>query len=155
MPSDYIIEKSCAPVSLLTLAGERLAGEVYLQPYVHHRRGREEVVDLLNAFEPFFPLRCDDGAIRFLLKEQVVEVQLDHLAIEDDDRHLGAREAVVELTLATGDAYTACIHYEVPTARPRLLDWLNRLEQRFVLVHASGGPRLVNWRLVAAVRPLD
>ena len=155
MPSDYIIEKSCAPVSLLTLAGERLTGEVYLQPYVHHRRGREEVVDLLNAFEPFFPLRCDDGAIRFLLKDQVVEVHLDRLALEDDDHHLGAREAVVEITLATGDAYTACIHYEVPTARPRLLDWLNRLEHRFVLVHATGGPRLVNWRLVAAVRPLD
>lgn len=155
MPSDYIIEKSCAPVSLLTLSGERLAGEVYLQPYVHHRRGREEVVDLLNAFEPFFPLRCADGAIRFLLKDEVVEVELDQLPFEDDDRRLGAREAVVELTLATGDSYTGCIHYEVPTARPRLLDWLNRLEQRFILVHASNGPRLVNWRRIAAVRPLD
>ena len=155
MPSDYIIEKSCAPVSLLTLSGERLTGDVYLQPYVHHRRGREEVVDLLNAFEPFFPLRCEDGAIRFLLKEQIVEVELDEVPFEDDDRRLGAREAVVELTLATGAAYTACIHYEVPTARPRLLDWLNRLEQRFILVHASSGPRLVNWRRVASVRPLD
>ena len=155
MPSDYIIEKSCAPVSLLTRSGERLAGDVYLQPYVHHRRGREEVADLLNAFEPFFPLRCADGAIRFLLKEQVVEVELEHHPLEDDDRRLGAREAVVEITLATGAAYTACINYEVPTARPRLLDWLNRLEQRFILVHASNGPRLVNWRLIAAVRPLD
>lgn len=155
MPSDYIIEKSCAPVSLLTLSGERLAGEVYLQPYVHHRRGREEVVDLLNAFEPFFPLRCADGAIRFLLKDEVVEVELDQVPFEDDDRRLGAREAVVELTLATGDSYTGCIHYEVPTARPRLLDWLNRLEQRFILVHASNGPRLVNWRRITAVRPLD
>ena len=155
MASDYIIEKANATVRLLTLSGERLGGVVFLQPYVQHRRGREEVVDLLNAFEPFFPVRCSDGAIRIIHKDRLVEVELDEVPLEDDDRRSGAREAVVELTLGTGESYTACIHYEVPTARPRLLDWLNRLDQRFILVHAASGPRLVNWRLLNAIRPLD
>ena len=155
MQSDYRIEKTGVPVALLTTSGERLTGEVFLQPYVQHRRGREQVSDLLNGVEPFFALRCADGAIRFLQKERLAEAALLEPMQEDDGGHLGAREAVVELMLATGESYTARVHYEVPTARPRLLDWLNRLEQRFILVHAETGLRLVNWRLLNAVRLLD
>jgi len=153
--SDYQIEKTRSPVILMTTTGERVEGDVYLQSYVLQRHGPEEVSDLLNGPEPFFPLRCRDGVIRFLQKERIVEAELLDPPSDDDMRRRGAREACVELTRMTGESYTARIFYEVPTARPRLLDWLNRIEQRFVLVHAAGGARLVNWRALAVVRPLD
>lgn len=153
MQNDYTIEKNRVPVVLHTVAGERITGDVFVQPYVPHRRGPEQVIDLLNSDEPFVPVRCSDGAIRFLRIDRLSEAEL--VDGVDNDRHTGAREACVELTLDSGDCYTARVFYEVPNARPRLLDWLNRIEQRFVLVHASTGPRLVNWRSVATVRPLD
>lgn len=153
--SDYRVEKANASVVLLTLAGQRVAGDVFLQPYSQARRGREEVADLLNNREPFFPVRCCDGAIRIFAKERVVEAELGQTPGVDAVRRGGAREAMVELTLATGVTYSACIFYEVPTARPRLLDYLNRLEQRFLLVHTDGGSRLVNLGLIDCLRPLD
>ena len=153
--TEYRIEKTRSPVVLMTVTGERVEGDVFLQSYVQHRHGPEEVSDLLNGPEPFFPLRGRDGAIRFMQKERIAEAELLDPPSEDDTRRLGAREACVELQRATGESYTARIFFEVPTARPRLLDWLNRLDQRFVLVHAAAGARLVNWRTLALVRPLD
>jgi hypothetical protein len=153
--TDYQIEKTRSPVVLMTTTGERVEGDVFLQSYVLHRHGPEEVSDLLNGPEPFLAVRGRDGVIRFLQKERIAEAELLDPPSEDDARRLGAREACVELTRVTGESYTARIFYEVPTARPRLLDWLNRLEQRFILVHATAGPRLVNWRTLTVVRPLD
>lgn len=155
MQTEYRIEKARVPVVLRTLAGERVEGDVFLQPYSQNRRGPEEVIDLLNAPEPFFPVRCRDGAIRIVAKDRLVEVELIEPPSEDDARPLGAREAHVELVVADGRQYSACIFYEVPTARPRLLDFLNRLGQRFLLVHTDTTCRLVNWRLIDSLRPLD
>ena len=155
MQPEYRIEKHSVPVAVVTLSGERVEGEVFLQPYSQNRQGPEEVSDLLNASEPFFPVRCRDGAIRILAKARIVEAQLLEPPSEDDARPLGAREAMVELVLANGQRYAACLFYQVPTARPRLLDFLNRLTQRFVLVHAEERWILVNWRLLDSIRPLD
>lgn len=154
MLSDYQIEKTRVPIVIRTLSGEEVAGDVFLQPYVQARRGREEVADLLNACEPFFPLRCASGEIRFFPKERIVEAELRD-GPHDDDGALGAREAMIELSMADGRAYTAAITYEVPTARPRLLDFLNRLGQRFLLVRVDAVPRLVNSRHIDSLRPLD
>ncbi|HEY0969977.1 MAG TPA: hypothetical protein VGE02_03260 [Gemmatimonadales bacterium] len=155
MQSDYRIEKNRVPVVVFTLSGERLEGDVFLQPYTQHRHGPEEVSDLLNADEPFFPMRCSNGSIRIVARDRVVEVELLVAPPDDDARPLAAREAMVELSLATGRRYTACVFYQVPTARPRLLDYLNGLDRSFVLLNADESWRLVNWRHIDCIRPLD
>ncbi len=155
MQSEYRIEKSRVPVVVHTVSGERLEGDVFLQPYTQHRHGPEEVSDLLDATEPFFPMRCRDGSIRIVGKDRVVEVELLVPPSDDDARPLGAREAMVELSLETGRRYTACVFYQVPTARPRLLDFLNALDRRFMLLVAEERWRLVNWRHIDCLRPLD
>jgi hypothetical protein len=43
----------------------------------------------------------------------------------------------------------------MPTARPRLLDFLNRYAQRFVVLYAAGGVCLVNRMLIEHVRPVE
>ena len=68
MLSDYQIEKTRVPIVVRTLSGEEFTGDVFLQPYTQSRRGREEVADLLNACEPFFPLRCASGEIRWTVR---------------------------------------------------------------------------------------
>lgn len=152
---DYRIEKDRVPVVLTTVAGELVAGDVFVQPYTAARHGPGQVGELLNGPEPFFPLRCADGAIRFFLKERVLEARLSVAPHEDELRRLGARETEVEVALSPGRSYRGTIVYEVPTARPRLLDFLNRLDTRFLLVHTGDGCRLVNWRLLDYLRPLD
>ncbi|HEX5581381.1 MAG TPA: hypothetical protein VFX39_07390, partial [Gemmatimonadaceae bacterium] len=105
--------------------------------------------------EPFFPMRCRDGAIRLLAKEHIIEAELLEPPAEDDARPLGAREAMVAITLTNGRRFTACLFYQVPSARPRILDYLNGLTQRFVLVQSEESWRLVNWRHLDSIRPLD
>ncbi len=153
--NDYRVEKDRVQVVLVTVAGERIAGEVFVQPFTMNHRGPEEVIDLLNGPDPFFPLRCADGAIRFFLKERVLEAELADNPPDDDARRACAREAQVEVSLAPGISYRGSISYEVPSSRPRLLDYLNRLDRRFLQVHTGDGCRLVNWRLMDSLRPLD
>lgn len=153
--NDYRVEKDRVHVVLVTVGGERIAGEVFVQPFTMNHRGPEEVVDLLNGPDAFFPLRCDDGAIRFFLKDRVLQAELAEDAPDSDGRRAYAREAQVEVAVGPGLSYRGTITYEVPSARPRLLDYLNRLDRRFLQVHTDDGCRLVNWRLMDSLRPLD
>ena len=155
MQSDYRVEKNRVPVVVRTLGGECMEGDVFLQSYTPDRRGQEEVSDLLNSPDPFFPMRCRDGAIRLLAKERIVEAELLEPPPEDDARPLGAREAMVEMTLSTGRRLTGCFFYQVPSARPRIVDYLNGLTQRFILGQSEESWRLVNWRHLDSIRPLD
>ena len=155
MSSEFRIEKARVPVALAMVNGERLAGDVFLGQSSPHRWGREEVADLLNAPEHFFPLGADDGGIRFVRKDHVAEVLLlEESAPEELMSPLG-REVAVEVCLETGERYCGAVAYDVASPRPRLLDWLNRLGQRFILVRLAAGPRLVNWQRLQALRPLD
>jgi hypothetical protein len=155
MSSEYRIEKARVPVSLAMASGEHVAGDVFLHPSVPHRSGREEVVDLLNGPEHFFPVCDREGAIRFVRKDHVVEVLLLEQPIADELLCPLSREAVVEVSLETGARYSGAVACDVASARPRLLDWMNRLGQRFIQVRHDAGPRLVNWQRLQALRPLD
>jgi hypothetical protein len=154
--SEYRIEKGRRPVVLTTVGGDTVAGDVFVQPYARHRSGPEEPADVLNADEPFFPLVTGEGETLLFAKDQVAEVECS-LASEDDDqqRVAGMRSALVEVHLAGGAVRTGFLYLETPTDRPRLLDFLNRLQHRFVALQGADGVRLVNRRLIAHVRPLD
>ena len=153
--ADYRIEKYRTPLVIWTVDGERVAGEVFLQPSQNARAGPETVGDLLNAVEPFFPMRCDNGAIRFVSKQRVAEALVASETDGEERSRAGARSAVVEVVLATREPFVGCIYYEVPSARPRLLDFLNRQSQQFLRVHTDDGLRLVNRDLISGIRPLD
>ena len=44
---------------------------------------------------------------------------------------------------------------ELPAGQPRLLDYLNRLSDRFLVLYAAEGTRLVNRALIERVLPRD
>jgi len=153
--SDFRIEKGRTSV-LLTMAGAgSLSGEMFVQSYSRRGDSPENPEDILNDAEPFFPLALGDGNTLLIAKEQVLEAHLEDAVGEEPERRTGVRAAAVELTLAGGTARTGTLYLEVRADRPRLLDFLNKYEQRFFLLHSSDGVRLINRHLIEHVRPLD
>ena len=156
--NDYRIEKDRLPVVLVTTGGERLAGELFVQTHARYRSGPEEAPDLMNDDEPFFPFAVAGGDTLLIAKDHVREVELPHgpeAPPEDGDGVTGVRRALIELTLTDGTIAAGAVYLEVPFNRPRLLDFLNRFDRRFVTLYGNGAARLVNRRLIERVRPLD
>lgn len=157
MSDDYRIEKDRLPVVLVTAGGERIAGELFVQLHARYRSGPEEAPDLMNDAEPFFPFAVAGGETLLIAKDHVREVEVAHghgAALEDDEV-TGIRRALIELTMTDGTIAAGAVYLEVPFNRPRLLDFLNRFDRRFVTLHSNGAARLVNRRLIERVRPLD
>ena len=155
MNSDYRIEKERIAVAVTTASGETVDGDIFVQTYARHRMGREEPSDIMNADEPFFPLALRDGGTLLLAKSQVREVVYDGALEDDAANSVGARAAEIELTLSDGEVRRGAIFLEVSMDRPRVLDFLNRFDLRFLTLHTEEGIRLVNRRLIERVRPLD
>lgn len=154
--SEYRIEKGRTSV-LLSLAGAAaLSGEMFVQSYSRRGDGPENPEDILNDDEPFFPLALDDGNTLLVAKDQVLEAHIEEDPLNEELAMSGAVRAVsVELTLAGGTTRTGTLYLEVRADRPRLLDFLNKYDQRFFLLHSSDGVRLINRHLIEHVRPLD
>jgi hypothetical protein len=154
MTFDFRITKVRLPVSLIMLGGEELGGEMFVQSFSAKHQGREEIPDILNSDEPFFPLAREGGTL-LVAKDQVREVVVAGETFDDPFLARAARAEPVELTLTDGSVRTGRVYLEMPTERPRLLDFLNRYAQRFVVLYAAGGVCLVNRTLIEHVRPME
>lgn len=155
MTSDYRIEKDRLLVALTTVGGERIVGEMFVQPYARHRMGPEDPRDIVNGEEPFFPLQLTDGSTRLIAKDHVLDLQIEGEDGIDGGSEMLALSARVELTLTGGTTHLGLVFLEVPFDRPRLLDFLNRFTERFITLRTEHGVSLINRRLVELVRPLD
>lgn len=152
--SEYRIEKERLPVVVVTSGGDRLFGDMFVQAYARHRSGREEPSDILNGPEPYFPLAIANDHTVLIAKAWVRELEIVGEA-SDDSSGFAARATTVELTIVGGSTRTGRVYLEVPFDRPRLLDFLNRLDQPFLTLHTDDGMRLVNVRMLERVRQLD
>jgi hypothetical protein len=153
--SQYRIEKFRYPVIVTLAGGERIAGDMFVQAYARFRSGPEEPPDILNGAEPFFPLVDERGDTLLIAKDQVAEVEAAVTEADDEFRLAGLRPEVIEITLVGGELRQGAVHLEVATDRPRLLDYLNRFDHRFLALQTTDGVRLINRRQIARVRPLD
>ena len=156
LASGYRIEKIRCPVVVRTHSGETITGEMFLQPFARPNGGDERLQDILNNSEPFFPLALADGDTLLLAKEQVLEVSSEREG-EDVEDAIGAlaRPMVVEVRLVSGEKHPGALFLDMPTERPRLLDFLNRDGERFLTLHGTERRFLINRRAIEHVRPLD
>lgn len=156
--SDYRIEKIRCPVVVRLHSGDAVSGEIFLQPFVRPGGGDERPLDILNSRDPFFPLALPDGDMLLVAKEQVLAVATDNGAdVDDGDDGIEAlsRPMVVEVRLINGDKHAGAIFLDMPTERPRLLDFLNRDGERFLTLHGTDRRFLINRQAIEHVRPLD
>lgn len=157
MTNELRIDKERVAVSVATVTGGTVSGEMFLQAYARHRSGPEEPADVLNDGDAFFPLSVSEYDTLLLAKDHVLTVDTrDSLSDGHDDiANIGARPVLIEVTMVGGVVRIGQIFLEVPVDRPRLLDFLNRFASRFLPLHTSDGVSLVNRRMIERVRPLD
>jgi hypothetical protein len=153
MNNDYRIEKDRLSAVLVTVGGERLTGELFVQASPRNRYGREEAADILNSAEPFFPMLTSDGQLFLVAKERVRELE-SRDPMPTDEWQIGA-PATIEVMLTGGSVHQGNVYLESLSGRTRVLDYLNRVGERFLLLYTTRGTLLVNRSFIERVRPLD
>lgn len=151
---EFRIEKLRLALSVRLLGGDVVAGYVFVQTPVYGTVA-ETALDLLNHSETFFPLACDDRGILLVAKDRLVEAWGEAVGDDDEVRVMTGRPVLVELRLASGVTVSGTMLLEVPSGRPRLLDYLNDNRLRFMRLLTADGPRIINARLIESARPLD
>jgi hypothetical protein len=153
--NDYRIQKERLAVVLTTVSGDRLDGDVFVQPSARNRIGREDVTDVVNSAEPFFPLVTGGGATYLIAKDQVREVHAEqHEDVNEDEWRIG-EPVTVEVVLSGGSCHRGTLYLESLTGFARVIDYLNRATERFLTLYTATGPVLVNRTMIERVRPVD
>jgi hypothetical protein len=147
--SEYRIEKIRRKLAIVLADGSRLVGEVFLRPVSRYRSRPEEPGELLNEAEPFFVLDRDGEAV-LIAKSNVAYAETPVPAEEEFE--IAALGTPVEVTLTDGTVCTGSIFLEMPSDRPRLLDFLNSYSLRFLPVLDPSHVLLVNTQTIAHVR---
>jgi hypothetical protein len=71
-----------------------------------------------------------------------------------DEWQIGA-PATVEVWLTGGAVHSGNVYLESVSGRTRVLDYLNRVGERFLLLYTAHGTVLLNRSFIERVRPLD
>lgn len=144
-------------VELVLDGGRRFRGILHLSPAAGCHGGRERVIELLDAPEPFLPMTVTGSGAHLLAKERIVLVQVP----EPEDAGLGdigaAAMTNVELGLATMPPdmrhLRGTMTIAMPPGRVRLLDYLNETGP-FIPLQTDGGTVLVARRYIVHVSQL-
>jgi len=147
--SEYRIEKIRRRLRVALTNGNLLEGDVFLRPVSRYLPRPEEPADLLNESEPFFALDRDGEAI-LVAKRHVASVELP--VPEQDDSSFTALGVPVEITLTDGSVCAGSVFLETRTERPRLMDFLNEFDSRFLPVVDARKVLLLNRDTIAHVR---
>ena len=153
----YRIETAQKAVILTMLGGEELRGNVFIHSSSYRPFELEDVSELFNAANPFFPLELESGEVILVSKERVAEAAASHGddAADQPPRGLPGPTALLQVTLVGGEIRLGSIRLEGPPDRARVLDYLNALTSRFLVLYTSNESRLINRSLIDRVRPLD
>jgi hypothetical protein len=152
---EFRIAKDRCSVVLSLVSGETITGAMFVQHAEEADPRRESARDVLNSAERFFPLETVDGETLLVAKDRVVDVLAELPGDGDELRRASARSALLDIMLCGGLVRSGLVLLEMPTGQPRLLDYLNRLSDRFLVLYAAEGTRLVNRALIERVLPRD
>jgi len=139
------------------MGGEILRGSVFIHSSSQRPFELEDVSELFNSSEQFFPLELETEEVILVSKARVAEVADAGGEDASDQPHSGspAPTALLQVVLMGGDVRVGSIRLEARPDRARVLDYLNRLNARFLTLYTSNEARLINRSLIDRVRPLD
>jgi hypothetical protein len=152
---EFRIEKDRCSVMVSLASGETIAGAMFVQHAEESDSRRESARDVLNSAERFFPIETADGETLLVAKDRVVDVLAELPGDDDELRRASARSARLDIVLCGGVVRRGLVMLELPSDQPRLLDYLNRLSERFLVLYGAEGTRLINRALIERVLPRD
>src|SRR5262245_42350066 len=123
--NDYRIQKERLGVALITVSGDRLSGDVFVQPSARNRVGREDVPDVVNAPAPYFPVVTASGETYLVAKDRVREIHVEHSEEPNEDEWRIGEPVIVEVMLSGGSCHRGTLFVESLTGFARVLDYLN------------------------------
>jgi hypothetical protein len=153
----YRVETVRRSVALTMIGGEIVRGSVFIHSSSQRPFELEDVSELFNATEQFFPLELETEEVILVSKARVAEVTDAGGGDASDQPPTGspAPTALLQVVLIGGDVRVGSIRLEARPDRARVLDYLNRLNARFLTLYTSNEARLINRSLIDRVRPLD
>jgi len=151
--TEFFIEKSGMPVSLMLVGGEQMSGILFVQASARNLSALEDAPEFMNSSEPFFPLRRTDGHTLLVSKDHVLAVDVPQEFTAKGWTYGG--RARVEVIMQGGATHHGELHLEQSVGQPRVLDHMNRRGEPFVVLQRDDGVTLLNRHHIAYVRPLD
>lgn len=150
MLNDFRIEKSRLPVVLMTVEGQRISGDLFVQASARNKLGHETPHDILNAPESFFPIATMKGRTLLLAKDEVRELFVAREDVDDQEWEFGT-PAEVDVVMRGGSRHVGTILLQQASGRQRVLDHLNRFQDRFLPLYKDDGIVLLNRACIAHV----
>lgn len=147
--NEFFIEKEQLPVEVVLVTGEELRGCLFVQPTWRRPSIEFDAPVLLNLPDSYFPLQLSDGTTRLLAKGHVVLLRGN--TSEDDAEPMGEPAPVV-VRCSNGVVVHGNLMLMRVTASVRVLDYLNRSAEEFILLHQGSRAVLVNRRHVVLVQ---
>ncbi len=149
--NEYFIEKEQLPVEITMVTGEELSGALFVQPTWRRPSIEFDAPVLLNLPEAYFPLQIPGGGTRLVAKNHVVLIRGSAAESEEGMESLGDPAQVVfqcsnDITVR-GEMMITRV-----TSNTRVLDYLNRSSEEFILLHEADGAVLVNRRHIVLIR---
>ncbi len=152
--SEFYIEKSQMPVSATLIGGEQVSGSIYLQASARGFSSLEDAPEFMNGPESFFPLRIENGSLRLLAKNHVMSM---HAAGESATERAWRFGDPIEVSvvMSGGTRHTGQLVIERFAAHTRVLDFLNRISDAFIVLQREDGILLLNREHIAYVQQRD
>ena len=148
--NEFFIEKEQLPVTITMVTGEELCGSLFIQPTWRRPSIQFDAPVLLHLPDAFFPLQLANGRTRLIAKSQVVLMRgTGHEDVTGDDS-LGDPAAVV-MRCSSGVVVRGELFIARVTSNTRVLDYLNRSAEEFILLYESDGAVLVNRHHIVVV----
>jgi hypothetical protein len=147
--NEFFIAKEQLPVEVILVTGEELRGSLFVQPTWRRPSIDFDAPVLLNLPDAYFPLQLSDGSTRLIAKGHVVLMRGS--APEEDGETLGDPAPVV-IRCSNGVVVRGELLLTRVNSNVRVLDFLNRSAEEFILLRERGGTVLVNRRHVVLVQ---
>ena len=148
--NEYFIEKEQLPVEITMVTGEELTGSLFVQPTWRRPSIEFDAPVLLNLPDAYVPLQLANGKARLIAKAHLVLMRGTSAEAAQGMEELGDPAAVV-MRCSNGVIVRGNLMIARITSATRVLDYLNRSAEEFILLHESDGVVLVNRRHIVVV----
>ncbi len=130
------VPKKLKPVTLWVHPEGRVRGSLYLREQSPDHAGPEHPLEVLNQCTPFVVIKREEpDELRFYNMRSIirVEYETEHKPSTDIPRQH------CQIQMMDGSFITGSIREQLPPARARVLDYLNRSDECFIKIHMDEG----------------